>query len=433
MMVHSLPARLAITSLLVATLTSALLVAGVQVLLAQTNQATVRARLADRAAAASTSVRATATGIEVREQGSTLLQQSSWIFDVDGNLVAGRLPESNDRYSDDVHALASSTKVRRVADEDLALLAQPVVRNGVRVATVVVTEDLGPYEGSERHSLWLTLALAAATVVLATTAAWIAARRSLRRVRAMADTADEWREHDLGARFNPGPSGDEIAHLGRTLDSMLDRIADALSTERQLTDEIAHELRTPLAIVLAEADLGRDAAAGEQVAALDAIRDAALRMRSAIDTMLAVARAHTDHRQVSRVGDLMAALDQPPTDLDHLLVSAPTPLLVAAMQPLIENAERHGAGEVRLEVTREPGHVVVSVVDEGRGVSADQLEAVFEPGHSTRPDGSGLGLPLARRMARAVGADLVARPGPGGRFDLRVPLRRMTTDGRVGT
>jgi two-component system, OmpR family, sensor kinase len=417
---HSLPARLAVTSLVVATLTSALLVVGVQLLLSRTNDATVRSRLTDRAVAATASVRSTPSGIRVRDQGSTLLQQSSWIFDSDGRLVAGRLPASNDRYSDDVRRLASSATVRRVTDQGLTLLAQPVVRNGDRVATVVVSEDLAPYEGSERHSLWLTLALAAVTVILATTAAWIAARRSLRRVRAMSDTADDWREHDLGARFEPGPGGDEIAHLGRTLDTMLDRIAEALSAERRLTDEIAHELRTPLAVVLAEADLARGGD-GEQ-AALATIRDAALRMRSAIDTMLAVARSHSDQRPISRVGDLMAELGQPATDLDDLLVSAPVPLLVAALAPLMENAERHGSGEVRLEVARESRHVVVSVVDDGPGVPADQVEAVFEPGHSTRQDGSGLGLPLARRMARAVGGELVARPGAGGRFELRIPL-----------
>lgn len=421
-MPHSLPARLAVTSLLVATLTSALLVLGVQVLLRQTNDATVRARLADRAATAATSVRVTPSGIRVREQGLTLLQQDAWIFDVYGRMVAGRLPASNDRYSDDVRELASSTTARRLTDEDLVLLAQPVVRDGSRVATVVVSEDLGPYEGSERHSLWLTLALAAVAVFLATTAAWIAARHSLLRVRAMSDTADEWREHDLGARFNPGPGGDEIAHLGRTLDTMLDRIAETLSAERRLTDEIAHELRTPLAIVLAEADLAREGATDDQRATLEAIRDAALRMRSAIDTMLTVARARTDVRRVSRIGDLVAALDQPSTGLDDLLVPAPTPLLVAAVKPLMENAQRHGGGDPRLEVTREVRHVVVSVMDDGPGVPADQVEAVFEPGHSTREDGSGLGLPLARRMARAVGGELVARPGPGGRFELRLPL-----------
>ena len=421
MMPQSFPARLAVTSLVIATLTSALLVVGVQLLLAQTNDATVRTRLTDHAAAVATSVQTAPSGVRVRDRGSTQLQQSAWIFDVHARLVSGQLPVSNDRYSDDVRELATATSVRRLNDEDLALLAQPVLRGGRRVATVVVAEDLGPYEGAERHSLWLTLALAGAAVLLATTAAWIAARRSLRRVRSMADTADEWRELDLGARFDPGPGSDDIAHLGRTLDTMLDRISEALAAERRLTDEIAHELRTPLAIVLAEADLARGSASDDQQAALTSIRDAALRMRSAIDTMLAVARAHSD-RRVSRVGDLMAALGQGPTDLDDMLVAAPTPLLVAAVQPLIENAQRHGAGDARLEVTRERRHVVVSVVDDGPGVPADQLDVVFEPGQSTRQDGSGLGLPLARRMAGAAGAEIVARPGPGGRFDLRVPL-----------
>jgi signal transduction histidine kinase len=406
----------------VVTLTSALLVVGVQVLLARTNAATVHARLTDRADAAAASVRTTPAGVQVQDDGSTVLQQNSWVFDAHGRLVAGRLPAANDKYSDDVRALGFARSPRRLKDEDVAMLARPVVRDGERVATVVVSEDLGPYEGSERHSLWLTLALAGATVLLATAAAWIAAHRSLRRVRAMSDLADEWREHDLGARFDPGPGGDEIAHLGRTLDTMLDRIAEALSSERRVTDEIAHELRTPLAIVLAEADLARDGATSEERAALDAIREAALRMRSAIDTMLAVARARTDSRRVSRLGDFMTAIGQPSTDLDELLVAAPTPLLVAAVQPLLENAKRHGSGNVCLEVTREPRHVVVSVLDDGPGVSVDRLETVFEPGHSTSPEGSGLGLPLARRMAGAAGAELVARPGPGGRFDLRIPL-----------
>ncbi len=418
---HSLQTRLAVTSLLVATLTSALLVVGVQVVLAHANDATVRARLATRAAAASAAVRVTRSGVRVLEQRSTLLQQNSWIFDVDGHLLAGRLSESNDRYSDEVRRLQSATATTRVTDDDLALLAQPVLRNGTRVATVVVTEDLGPYEGSEQHSLWLTLSLAAMTVILATVAAWVAAERSLRRVLAMTDLADDWREHDLTARFDPGPGGDQIARLGRTLDTMLDRIAEALSAERRLTDEIAHELRTPLAVILAEVDLAADSAGPDQRATLTAVREAAMRMRSAIDTMLAVARAHADNRQLSRVGDLLSALDQPPSPLDDVLMAAPTRLLVGVLQPLLENAVRHGGGDARLEVSREPRQVVLSVIDDGPGVTFDQVEVIFEPGHSTHRDGSGLGLPLARRMARAVGAELVAKPGPGGRFELRIP------------
>ncbi|MGC4110628.1 MAG: HAMP domain-containing sensor histidine kinase [Nocardioides sp.] len=419
---QSLPFRLAATSMIVATVTSALLIVGVQVLLEHTNNVTLSTRLADRASAAAASVRSTPKGIRIVQPTSTLLEQSSWIFDTDGHLRSGRLSESHDEVSDFVRALAGSTRRVRVSHGDLVLLAEPVTNGGSRVATVVVAEDEQPYENSELHALWLTVAVAAASIVIATSAAWLAASRSLRRVQAMSVMADEWREHDLGTRFEPGPGGDEIAHLGRTLDTMLDRIAEALSAERRLTDEIAHELRTPLAVVLGEAELARDAATGEARASFEAIHDAALKMTSAIDTMLAVARSHTGSHRSSRLGDLVSALGQPPTPLDDLELAAPTELLVAAVRPLLENAERHGAGEPRLEVSRAPRHLVLSVVDDGPGVPPDQLEDVFAPGRSSRPDSSGLGLPLARRMARAAGASLEAKPGPGGRFELRIPV-----------
>jgi signal transduction histidine kinase len=67
--------------------------------------------------------------------------------------------------------------------------------------------------------------------------------------------------------------------------------------------------------------------------------------------------------------------------------------------------------------------MVIAVLDDGPGVSPEDLETVFQPGWTTSTEGAGLGLALARRMARASGADLVARPGPGGRFEVRVPAR----------
>jgi signal transduction histidine kinase len=310
-----------------------------------------------------------------------------------------------------------------VTVEDVTYLARPVYREGSRVATVVAAEDHDPYERAERSAIELSILLAAATVALATAAAWIAATRSLRQVQSMSARADEWREHDLSARFDPGPGGDEIAQLGRTLDLMLDRIVDALSAERRLTDEIAHELRTPLSVVLAEADLARRGATGVQREGLDNIHHAALRMRDSIDTMLAVARTHAGGGDRATVGEVLAALDLGPSSYDDVVLAAPVSPLTAAVRPLLDNAVRHGSGSPRVEVTRDGGTVVIAVVDDGPGVDQTLLESVFEPGHTTRTDGSGLGLPLARRMARAAGGDLVACPGPGGRFEVHVPAR----------
>jgi signal transduction histidine kinase len=100
------------------------------------------------------------------------------------------------------------------------------------------------------------------------------------------------------------------------------------------------------------------------------------------------------------------------------------------LQPVIENACRHGLGEVRVGVTTENGDVAVNVVDDGPGVSPGDREHIFEPGVRTGTGngggtagagGAGLGLPLARRLARAAGGDVLAEPGSGGRFLIRLP------------
>jgi signal transduction histidine kinase len=146
-------------------------------------------------------------------------------------------------------------------------------------------------------------------------------------------------------------------------------------------------------------------------------------MRDSIGTMLAVARAHAGSDERATVGELMAALGLDATPYDGEVLAAPVAPLTAAVRPLLDNAERHGSGSARVEVTREGRTVVIAVLDDGPGVPAGDLETVFAPGHTTSADGSGLGLALARRMARAAGGDLVACPGPGGRFEVRVPAR----------
>ncbi len=417
----SLRARMAATALLVSTLTAALLVVGVQVVLARSNDAAVQSRLDAKVSAAAATVVAGPRGIRILEQKSPLLDQNVWIFDTHGHLVDGRLPQP--QLERIVESLAGATDHREKTVAGVTYLALPVRRSGSQVATVVAAEDHDPYERAERNSVWLSILLGLATVGIATAAAWVAATRSLRQVQAMADLADDWREHDIERRFDPGEGGDEIAHLGRTLDQMLDRIVDSLSAERRLTDEIAHELRTPLAVVLAEADLARQDATGAQREGLDNIHGAAVRMRDSIDTMLSVARSHSSGVERTTVGEVMRALGLPATAYDGVALAAPAPPLVAAVRPLLENAERHGTGGPHVDVARDGRTVVISVLDDGPGVAVEDVDRVFEPGHTTHGEGSGLGLSLARRMMRAIGGDVVAQPGPGGRFDVRVPAR----------
>ena len=267
---------MAATALLVSTLTAALLIVGVALLLAHANDAAVRSRLDARVSAGAATVVDGPHGVRVLEQRSRLLDQDVSIFDREGRLIDGRLPATT--LSRTVTELGTGSVGRSRTVDDVSFLARPVrdTASGWRPSwrqrtTSPTSARSAARSGSPSASGWPRSRSRPAPP-------WMAATRSLKQVQAMADLADDWGEHDVGRRFDPGPGGDEIAHLGRTLDQLLDRIVDSLSAERRLTDEIAHELRTPLAVVLAEADLARQHATPDQREGLDNIRAAGLRM-----------------------------------------------------------------------------------------------------------------------------------------------------------
>lgn len=95
-----------------------------------------------------------------------------------------------------------------------------------------------------------------------------------------------------------------------------------------------------------------------------------------------------------------------------------------ALAPLVENALRHARRRVVIEITGADERVRAAVRDDGRGLDPALGERAFDPGVRGTGDsheGAGLGLPLARRLARSCGGDVVAGPGPGGCFVLELP------------
>jgi signal transduction histidine kinase len=320
----------------------------------------------------------------------------------------------------------------------------PVIRGGERYGAVVAGVSLEPYEETERTAFFASLLLAVlllAGVLLLTR--WILGR-ALLPVSRMTEDAAAWSEHDVDRRFEVGEPYDELTRLGATLDGLLGRLAASLRHEQRLTAELSHELRTPLARISAEAELALNRKRGEEEyrASIEAIRRSAEQMTRTVDALIAAARQEarlerttSDARQAVETAVHAARPGADARGIELRVALPPAPLVVPVegdlleriVQPLLDNAVRYGNGVVGVELARNGASAVVTVRDDGRGVDRDEEERIFEPGvrgaAAQGTQGAGLGLALARRLARSAGGDIAVDARAGGTaFAISVPL-----------
>ena len=366
-----------------------------------------------------------------------------WIFSRGATLEQ---PRAGRRLNAFARGLAGGPK-RFVALSrfDARLYAAPVVVGGRRLGTVVVASSLEPNEHTQRVALIGSAIFGGLVLVLVVVASrWLLAA-ALSPVRSMTRQAATWSERDLDRRFAVGHPYDELTELAATLDGLLDRLAASLRHEQRFSAELSHELRTPIARVLAESELAlrRDRPPEDYRAALEVVHRNAQQLAKIVDTLVAAARHEAGavrgtadaYAVASDVSEACASLvlDQH-IELDVEKPAQPVRLGIDAdlaeriLQPVLENACRYGATHVQVTIERRDSTVRFLVADDGPGVSRDERELIFEPGVRGRlgqaggPNGAGLGLSLARRLARGTRGDVeVLADAHGGRFLVRLP------------
>ncbi|WP_372736779.1 sensor histidine kinase, partial [Nocardioides sp.] len=225
----------------------------VQVVLAGTASSAIDRVLTDRAEAVVSSIEATSSTDQLTVP-DTLLDPGVVVYDDQGQLVAGSEPPAL-RAEFSALAATNGAPIVRNVGESFRVLAAPFTTTSGQSGVVVLAEPKAPYERDEHYALLVSVIAGLVIVLLATGLSGWASGRALAPVADMARTADEWSEHDLSKRFDLGPPTNEIRALGHTLDSLLDRVANALRAEQRLTSELAHELRTPLTALQATAEL----------------------------------------------------------------------------------------------------------------------------------------------------------------------------------
>ncbi len=376
----------------------------------------VNEELEIRAQAASTTVEVSGGRIvRVRESGTdSELDASTWVYSGGRALLRPSLGADLQRAAD--RLVDAGRGYRDLEDHRFYVL--PVIGAGHRVGTVVVAINRQPFDRTRDTVILAT----AAVMVLLLLGAYLVLRfatgRALRPVARMTDQAAEWSINAPAQRFGRQHYV-ELDSLAATLDELLDRLAAVLRHERHLSAELSHELRTPLTRVAAQVDLLMADARPDQLDELQMLHDNCAAMDTIMDTLLAAARSELT-RTVGRC-DVSTALRgfAEASGRPAVHVTAPARLAVGVEQelftrmlaPVLDNARRHAAHEINIAAERSPEGVVVAVSNDGPLLDPADARRVFDPGFrgaDTDPNapGAGLGLALARRLARAADGDL---------------------------
>lgn len=316
--------------------------------------------------------------------------------------------------------------------------------------TLVAGIDLEPVAAAQAALTGLLGLAGAVAVLVSGLGGWWLAGRALAPVAIMTAEAAAISQADLERRLQEPRPLDELGVLARTLNRMLDRVAESVRRHRSFLASASHDLRTPLAALQAELELADDARVSREElrAALRAAQGDAARLADLANDLLDLFAAEATGRPISRaptvVSDVAATVVrrlQPQAraggvdliiDATDAVVNLDRVRVEQAIGNLLVNAINHAPRGTAVELVARVGSLdaspvlEVELLDRGAGVPHEERELVFEPFHrgvGARGGGSGLGLSTARAAAEAhggqIGVDI--RPGGGARFWLRLP------------
>ncbi len=292
-------------------------------------------------------------------------------------------------------------------------------------------------------------------VVLSGAAGAIVARRVLRPVGQASEASHALAEGLLETRL-PVETDDEFGawaasfnEMAEALEEKIGALSEAEARERRFTSDVAHELRTPVAALVAEASL-----LAEHLERMppEARRPAQLlvedvgRLRRLVEELMEISRLDAGREDVRTesvdLGSLAAGVlrsrgwgETVSLDAGRVVVETDPRRVERILSNLIENAVAHGRREVAVQIGRDETDAFVEVRDHGPGIASEHLAHVFERFYKAdlarAGGGSGLGLAIALENARLLGGGIAAKSeiGVGSRFTLRLSVAKPLRDG----
>jgi heavy metal sensor kinase len=277
---------------------------------------------------------------------------------------------------------------------------------------------------------------------------WFMARRAMTGVEEVTQTAIEISKGALDRRVPVKVRGDEIERLATTFNDMLDRISAVIREMREMSDNIAHDLRSPLARIrgTAEMALTTTSSLDEHKAIAAGMIEECDHLLGMINTMLDIAEAESGAGELVLeevdIADMIqraCELFQPIAENNSVTMTMELPdrcvvhgeprKLQRMVANLLDNALKYTpiGGSVTVSVNADDGQIAISVSDTGVGISEEDLPHIFKRFYTCNKGqpkhGTGLGLSLVKAIARSHGGHVNAtsRPGKGSTFTVTLP------------
>ena len=303
-------------------------------------------------------------------------------------------------------------------------------------------------ELKELHRTALNLtAIGGLILLIGLAGGWWFVGRALQPISEISSTAVKISAGDLSQRINVAEAESELGQLAAVLNSTFARLEAAFAQQQQFTSDAAHELRTPVSVMLtqAQAALNRERTAPEYRETVEACQRAAQRMRRLIESLLALARLDAGQEALKRLrfdfsktisdcAELVKPIAEERgvkifTTLEPVEITGDSERLAQVVTNLLNNAVYYNqpGGEVRVRLESQGGMAIFTVSDTGAGIPAEDLSRVFERFYradkSRSTGGNGLGLAISKAVVGAHGGtiEVSSAENVGTVFTVRLP------------
>lgn len=366
------------------------------------------------------------------------------LYDRDGALRLGAAPPE---LTEELPLQGGAMRTARGTDGDYYVYDQYVEDAGLWVRGIISRQARG---GVMEVIVPLAWSLLPGLIVVSALGGFLIAWLSFRPLEKVISLAEHISGGDDLTRRVPLPRGgrSEVHRLAGAFNGMCDRLERSFEAERQFTSDASHELRTPVAVILAECDsLSQGQPEAEDYRqSLAVIRRQGQQMSQLLGQLLSITRLEQgtqklqlEQADLSQLVEILcqeqAQLAPAGTELTArvepgICLQADVTLLSRLLSNLISNAYRYGrpGGHVWVELTRQADCACLSVRDDGIGIPPEQQEKIFQRFYQVDGargrQGSGLGLFMVQQIARLHGGSVQveSQPGQGSTFTVRLPL-----------